>query len=145
MSLPFGVKSLLRALPIAHRFMVTLWFLAQHVGLCAFAPGFLDREASCARHLGIPAPEVCARVASPQSPTLRSARSVYQGRRVRKSVAVYTKNLTRPRYAALPVPGSDFRNQLTASTSSFGTPCFDVYGCKIASLSECSAHTFERS
>src|SRR5579872_2831944 len=28
----------------------------------AFAPGFLDREASCARHLGIPAPESALRL-----------------------------------------------------------------------------------
>src|SRR6202165_625853 len=63
--------------------------------LSAFAPGFLDREASCARALGIPAPESALGLRLRRALPSAQVRSVYHGYNVRKSVAVYTKSLTR--------------------------------------------------
>ena len=62
----------------------------------AFAPGFLDRKASCARAPGIPAPSRRSGCVSAEPYPSAQVRSVYQGCKIRKRPAVYTKNLTRP-------------------------------------------------
>src|SRR4029077_13229805 len=82
----------------------------------AFAPGFLDREASCARHLGIPAPESALGLRLRRALPSAQVRSVYQGYRVRKSVAVYTKNLTR---AALHMLGRTENVYATVTANSY--------------------------
>jgi len=46
---------------------------------CAFAPGFLDREASCARAPGIPAPESALGLRLRRALPSAQVRSVYQG------------------------------------------------------------------
>src|ERR1700719_3476315 len=57
-----------------------------------------ERRAA-ARHLGIPAPESALGLRLRRALPSAQVRSVYQGCKVRKSVAVYTKSLTRPRNA----------------------------------------------
>ena len=61
------------------------------MGLCplpprfnAFAPGFLDREASCARAPGIPAPESALGLRLRRALPYAQVRSVYQGWRIRQ-------------------------------------------------------------
>jgi len=77
----------------------------------AFAPGFLDREASFARSPGIPAPERRSGcVSAAPYPPLGSAQST---RDALHGLAVYTKHLTRPSIRAL---GSYFRLGLVNSS-----------------------------
>lgn len=68
------------------------------MGLCpwpprfnAFAPGFLDREASYARTPGIPAPESALGLRLRRALPSAQVRSVYQGCRVTK-VWLFTQN-----------------------------------------------------
>ena len=63
---------------------------------CAFAPGFLDREASCARAPGIPAPKSALGLRLRRALPSAQVRLVYQGSTTRNNLAVYTKDLTRP-------------------------------------------------
>src|SRR5450432_2599541 len=69
--------------------------LPQTPRFCAFAPGFLDREASCARAPGIPAPESALELRLRRALPYAQVRSVYQGCDVKK-LAVYTKHLSHP-------------------------------------------------
>ena len=53
--------------------------LPQTPRFCAFAPGFLDRKASCARASGIPAPESALGLRLRRALPSAQVRSVYQG------------------------------------------------------------------
>src|SRR5580704_17551087 len=59
----------------------------------AFAPGFLDREASCARAPGIPAPESALGLRLRRALPSAQVRSVYQGCKVRKNFSRLHKML----------------------------------------------------
>ena len=61
----------------------------------AFAPGFLGREASCARPLGIPAPESALGLRLRRALPSAQVRSVYQGCKL-KSVSHLHKRLDAP-------------------------------------------------
>src|SRR5436305_11953110 len=53
--------------------------LPQTPTFCAFAPGFLDRKASCARTSGIPAPESALGLRLRRALPSAQVRLVYQG------------------------------------------------------------------
>ena len=73
------------------------WALPQTPRFSAFAPGFLDRETSCARAPGIPAPESALGLRLRRALPSAQVRSVYQGYTFKKDGRLH-KRLDAPRH-----------------------------------------------